>query len=303
MRTVILTICGTRLIPSSSLIGRVGENNATQCKVNVSEWATRWPDAIYNAIIVDQNKKAYILLASAEAHNGWIEFSLSQNTLTCAGNAFIEISAMHEGRVAISGRTTRLEIEANLLCNTSNSASDAPGWVEDTLRKIGNASEAAIRSEKAMYSSIESRESAEESRRVSVDMATRAESAATNASADAKTAKENASIACQAKENAAASASIAIQKASDAESAATNASANAKTAKESATMACQAKENAAASASAVESLKKETKMYHDTVTALVDDIHSFQTAPPLALLEMAVILTTPTLAIIANQTN
>lgn len=261
MRTVILTICGTRLIPSSSLIGRVGENNATQCKVNVSEWATRWPDAIYNAIIVDQNKKAYILLASAEAHNGWIEFSLSQNTLTCAGNAFIEISAMHEGQVAISGRTTRLEIEANLLCSTSNSASDAPGWVEDTLRKIGNASEAAIRSEKAMYSSIESRESAEESRRVSVDMATRAESAATNASANAKTAKENASI------------------------------------------ACQAKENAAASASAVESLKKETKMYHDTVAALVDDIHSFQTAPPLALLEIAVILTTPTLAIIANQTN
>lgn len=41
----------------------------------------------------------------------------------------------------------------------------------------------------------------------------------------------------------------------------------------------------------------------DEVADLVNDLYFYQTAPPLALLETAVVLTTPTLAIIANQTN
>lgn len=53
---------------------------------------------------------------------------------------------------------------------------------------------------------------------------------------------------------------------------------------------------------AASSVQKAEEL-RDEVAGLVNDLYFYQTAPPLALLETAVVLTTPTLAIIANQTN
>ena len=53
---------------------------------------------------------------------------------------------------------------------------------------------------------------------------------------------------------------------------------------------------------AASSVQKAEEL-RDEVADLVNDLYFYQTAPPLALLETAVVLTTPTLAIIANQTN
>lgn len=58
----------------------------------------------------------------------------------------------------------------------------------------------------------------------------------------------------------------------------------------------QSAQDAAKSASAAQDAQKQ-------IADMIDDLYFYQTAPPLALLEKAVILTTPTLAIIENQTN
>lgn len=60
---------------------------------------------------------------------------------------------------------------------------------------------------------------------------------------------------------------------------------------------------AGTSAKEAASSAKEAEDLRDEVADLVNALYFYQTAPPLALLETAVILTTPTLAVIANQTN
>lgn len=193
MRDILFTVRGERLIPSSASLGKVGDVSAVECVLDVSEWLERWPDAVISVVMVTPDKNPYILAAAVTPTMGKVSFEL-EDILKQSGGYYIEARALEDGREAISGSSGRLTVLPNILGDKPGEQGKPPGWVDEVISKISDATENANRAESARVKSEQAAQDA-------ADAAEKAEASQIRTEKSEQSAKRSAELAQQAAES------------------------------------------------------------------------------------------------------